>query len=254
MASRAKVLRQSEAPNLYRIAFLAAFFLVLLMAATVDASAEPRAAKRTITVSGEAELSARPDIATINAGVVSEAPTAAAALKENSAKMNAVFDGLKKMGIAEKDMQTSQFDVSPVQNYNRNNDKPPEITGYRVTNEVFVRVRDLDSFGSILDEVVTLGANRINSINFGIDDHKKLYEQVQGDAVKNAMDKAKRLAEAAGVTLGPVMKISEGGRSSPQPVYRMAAMAMDESAGAPPPVAAGEQTVTASVSLVIAIE
>ena len=210
---------------------------------------------RTITITGEALASAAPDIAWVDMGVVTEGKTAGEALAANTAAMEKVFDGLGKAGIDKKDMQTSNFSVYPVYEQVRPDDNrphTPKIGGYTVQNQLTVKVRDLDNLGAILDKVVSLGSNQLSGIRFGIDDPKPLMNEARQAAVKDALDKAKLYAGAAGVAVGEIMSISENGYSMPQPFYAKDAMAMRAEA-APVPVAAGEQTVSANVTLVIRI-
>ncbi|MEQ8380346.1 SIMPL domain-containing protein [Parvibaculum sp.] len=213
-------------------------------------------APRTITITGEGEVSAAPDIAYVETGVVTEGKTAAEALAANTAAMEQVFEGLEEAGIEKKDMQTSQFSVYPVYEQVKNDDnrpQTPKIGGYRVQNQLTVKVRDLDNLGAILDKVVTLGSNQLSGIRFSIDEPKPLMNEARKEAVKDAVDKAKLYAGAAGVALGEIMSISESGYSMPQPFYaKDMAMSM-RAESAPVPMAAGEQTISANVTLVIKI-
>lgn len=218
------------------------------------AHADDSAPQRSMTISGSGEVTARPDIAYLESGVVSEGKTAAAALAENTKAMNAVFDGLTAMKIAKDDIRTSQFSVSPV--YTNpptlpdGTREPAAIRGYQVTNQVTVTVRKLDDLGAILDKLVTLGSNRLDSIRFAIDNPEPLLDKAREAAVLDALRKAKLYANASGVALGPVLTISENGGYQ-QPVY-MKTMAMRDSAAVP--VAAGTQQISASVSMTIGIE
>jgi len=203
---------------------------------------------RMLTVTGQGEVRGAPDEAQVSAGVVSVARTAAAALADNSRAMNAVFDTLKHAGIADKDMQTSDFSVDPQYATDKNGNYTQDITGYRVSNTVTVRVRNLSKLGETLDALVSSGANSLGSIAFTISNPKPLMNEARADAVADAISRAQTLAKAAGVTLGPITSIGEQSYEPPRPVYRMAAMA--EAAPPPPtPIAAGEESVTASVSI-----
>ncbi len=199
-----------------------------------------------LTVSGQGEASATPDQARLSAGVVSEAKTAAEALAQNSRQMNAVFAALKRMGLADRSIQTSGFSVSP-QYPPYDAKEPRHIIGYQVSNSVSVKLDDLSKLGPALDALVSAGANDVNSISFSIRDSHALLAQAREAAVKDAMTKAQAYARAAGVTLGPIAAISESGAEPPRPMMMRAAMAMD--GGSPPPMAAGEETVSASVTM-----
>lgn len=219
------------------------------------AQADDAAARRTMTLSGTGEVNARPDIAYLDSGVVTEGKTAAEALTENTKAMTAIFTSLEAMKIAKDDIRTSQFSVNPV--YEQPPMRPdgtqqtPKIRGYQVTNQVTVTVRKLDSIGAVLDQLVQVGSNRLDSIRFDIENPEPLLNKAREAAVSDALRKAKLYARAAGVALGPVITIAEGGGNYPQPVY-MKAMAMRDSA--PVPVAAGTQQISSNVSLTIGIE
>jgi len=229
-----------------RAAALLAAGLALAFIGASSATAADNEPLRQITVTGEGEVHATPDQAMLSAGVVTTARTAAAALSNNSRAMNQVFAALKRAGVADKDMQTSNFSVQPQYATDKNGNTLQNITGYQVSNTVSVRVNDLEKVGPTLDALVSSGANSIGDIAFTIKDPKPLMMQARADAVADATARAQTLARAAGVTLGPIVSISESGYSPPRPMYRMAAMA---GAPAPTPIAAGEQSVTAGVSI-----
>jgi hypothetical protein len=215
--------------------------LVLVCALSLPAfAADPH----TITMTGHGEIKATPDTATVNAGVATNAPTAAAALAANSARMNQLFDALRKLAVPDRDIQTSGFSVSP-QYTNGDNNNPRHLTGYQVNNDVSVRLEDVTRVGTALDMLVGAGANQMNGISFDIAKPAPVLEKVRIQAVADARARAQTYAQAAGVTLGPIISISEGGgEAPPRPMFRMMAMA------APTPVAPGEQSVTADVTVV----
>ncbi len=230
-------------------------FVVLALAGAVmtaaltpsTAQTAPAAAPRTLSMNGQGEVKAAPDMAQVSAGVTTSAPTAAAALAANSTRMTAVFAAIKKLGVPEKNIQTVNFSISP-QYTNPGNNLPMRLTGYQVNNEVSVRLDDVSKVGAALDVLVTAGTNQMNGISFGIKDQAPLMTEARTRAVADARAKAETYAKAAGVTLGAILAISENGYSTPRPLYRMAPMAM--AAPAPPPVAAGEESVSANVSIV----
>jgi uncharacterized protein YggE len=216
--------------------------LALVALATPCWAADPRS----ISMTGHGEIRGVPDLAQVSAGVTSNATTAAQALAANSSRMKNVFAALEKLGVPEKNIQTTSFFVSP-QYTNGDNNSPRRLTGYQVSNEVSVRLDDVSKLGSTLDALVTAGANQMNGISFSIKNTTPLLEKARTEAIADAHARAETYAKAAGISLGPILSISEGGAEPPRPVmYRMAAMA----APAPPPVAAGEQSVTADVSVV----
>lgn len=216
-----------------------------LIALTAPARADSGSEQHTLTVSGSGEVRAAPDEAMLSAGVVTNARTAAGALSENTQRMNAVFATLKNAGVSEKDMQTANFSVQPQYATDKNGNTLQNITGYQVSNTVNVRV-DISKAGPTLDALVSSGANSIGDIAFTFKDSKGLMAQARADAVTDAVSRAQTLARAAGVTLGPIASISEsGGYQPPRPMYRMAAMAAPSFV----PVAAGEETLAANVSI-----
>jgi len=208
------------------------------------AGAAGTAKSHLITVTGSGEASAVPDQARLSTGVVSEADTAAAALADNSRKMNAVFATLRKMGVPYKSIQTSGFSVSP-QYPPYNSKEPRRITGYRVSNTVSVTLDDMTKLGPTLDALVRSGANQVNNVGFSIRNPKPLIAKARAKAVRDAKAKAQTIAQAAGVTLGPIASISESGATPPRPMMVTAMRAQ----AAPPPVAAGETTVSAIVTI-----
>lgn len=206
---------------------------------------------RTIVVTGVGEASAKPDMAIVSIGVETEGKTAADALRTNGESMRATMDRLKRNGVADKDMQTQNLSVNPRYNYNENRTSP-EIIGYVATNMLSVKLRNLDRAGAVIDSAVGTGANNLGGVSFGFADDKPLLNEARKAAVKSAREKAALYAEAAGVSLGSIVQIQDGYSLTPPPQPYMAARAMTAEAKATP-VAAGESTVTANVTLVYEI-
>jgi len=234
-----------------RLAMLSAFALLIAVASPAIAAGD-NAQSRTISLSGTGKVNSAPDIAIISLGVTSEAKTARAALDGNTKNMTALFASLKTAGIADKDMQTANFNVQPVYVRPRSNNgapaKPPFISGYRVTNDVSVLIRDLKKLGAVLDKAVSAGSNRINSVQFSIDKPQPVRDEARKLAVKDAMRKAALYAAAANVTLGNIMQISESGGSRPPRPMMRSRMAMSAEA-ADVPIAQGEQSVSVQVNI-----
>jgi uncharacterized protein YggE len=214
------------------LAFSATCLLAFLLAA---ASVAPQAAahdqpeKRTISLAATGTIKTAPDMVEIAAGVTSEASSARAALDKNSEAMTKVVEALKSEGLEAKDIQTANFSVTPVYEqrpHDRPNGKPPSVVGYRVTNQVRITLRDTAKLGAILDKVVSLGANQIDSIEFGIEEPEALKDEARKLALKTVTDNAKLYAEAAGIELGPILSITEE-ESSYQPRYAGAAARME---------------------------
>jgi uncharacterized protein YggE len=225
--------------------------LALLTLLAVPPAGAEDAPPRRLVVGGTGEARARPDIATISAGVVVQAATASAALADNTRAMNAVLEQLRAAGLAPEDVQTAQFAVMPLYETPKPGAETtePKIVGYQVSNQVMARVRDLGRLGAILDALVTAGANSIDGPTFDIADQGKLLDQARDAAVADALAKAKRYAAAAGVALGEILSIEEGGFYAPaRPMMRAEAMASDV------PIAPGQTEVSASVTVTFAIE
>lgn len=207
--------------------------------------------QRTITVSGTGTASASPDMATIRSGVTTTAATAKEALAANNVAMEGIMKVLISRNINVKDIQTSDFGVYPEYDRpapgQRGNARTNEIIGYRVTNTVSVKVRNLPRLGEILDALVQAGSNQINGIMFGISDPKAIMDDARRDAVDDARGRAELYAMATGVKVGKVLSISEQSIRPPQPMFG-ARIAMAEMASSVP-VATGEQEVSASVNV-----
>lgn len=206
-------------------------------------------ASRTITVSGTGSASAAPDKATMSIGVTEEAKDAREAMRRTSDKVAEVLARLQSSGIDPADIQTRRLSVSPVWSNRRGNyDEPAKITGFVASNRVSVRVLDLPELGAVLDRVLAAGANDFGGLQFGLQDPGPVADAARRAAVADAMAKAALFAEAAGVTLGSVQSLSEHGGQA-RPVMMEAAAARDAAV----PVAAGEVTVSATVTMVFAI-
>ncbi|SPH24927.1 26 kDa periplasmic immunogenic protein [Defluviimonas aquaemixtae] len=230
-----------------RFANLAAIAVLLLALQGTAVAQEPPA---TITVTGEGRVEAAPDMATISLGVTTEAETASAAMTENSDAVAAVLTRLAETGIDDRDIQTSGLSLGPRYNYRSSDGEAPEITGYTVSNMVTVRLRALDTLGGILDRVVSDGANTLNGLAFGLQDDRDAMDEARRGAVAEAARKAALYADAAGVTLGPILSIHEGGAMMPQPKM-MAEASFARDGGVP--VAGGELSIGADVTIVYAI-
>jgi len=210
--------------------------------------------ERLLSVSGEGTVRAQPDMAVITLGVVSEAANAGEALATNSTAMSRIVAALKDGGIDSRDLQTSGFSVDPVysqppRNYDGSEPFKAEIVGYRVSNNLTIRVRALDKLGAILDQVVSLGANSISGPTLTVADPSPFEEQARRAAVKDAMKKAELYADAAGIALGDIFRIEDGYVSPPQPMSPNVLMRMEAAAAPPVPIEGGELTFEAHVSM-----
>ena len=204
-----------------------------------------------ISVSGAGVVRVKPNIATTSVGIETTAETLADATSQSNSKMAAIIDKIKSIGVADKDIQTTSFNISPIMNQPKQGESP-KITGYRVDNQVNVTIRKIDDVGKILDAVVAAGANNVFGISFSVDDATPYQQQARAAAVKDAMDKAGQLAKAAGITLGKVISINEGG-VTPRPVFRAAA-APSALADSTVPVETGEMQISITVDMRFGIQ
>lgn len=225
---------------------LFALYLVSSLAAFTPALAsdeEPQ--KRTISLNGTGTVKLAPDIVSISTGVESDAAIAKDALAKNNAAMTKVVEELKQSGIEAKDIQTTNFSVEPRYD-TRDEDKAPKLIGYHVNNSVFITLRDISKLGEVLDKIVSLGANSIGGISFGVANREAVENEARKLAMADAIAKAKLYAEAAGAELGEVMTISEEGGYRPYFEKRAAA---PMASAAPVPIEAGTESVSMQVSV-----
>ena len=217
--------------------------------------AEPRIAQpkpTTLSFAVTGEVDRAPDMATVSAGVVTESRSAQRAMQENRERMNQVFAAIRGAGIAERDIQTSGVRLAPQYVYEDN--RRPRISGYQASNRVTIRVRDLKDLGEVLDGLVAAEANDINGPNFSIDDPSAALNEAREAAMAEAMARASLYANAAGMQVKRIATINESGGARPQAMPMMMAraeMAMD---AAPTPVAAGEMTLSVTLTLEFELE
>ena len=228
----------------YRPPLAAAIIAGMLLPAPALAQSMPPAV---ISTTGEATVSVAPDLAQIDGGLTSEAKTAREASDANNAAMGKVLLALKSAGIEEKDFQTSRLSLQPQSAPNRPG--PSTIVGYRASNRVTVRLREVAKLANVIDTMVGAGANDIGGINFMVSQASKLLDEAREQAIADARRKAEIYAKAAGVTLGAPLSISEEGAPGPMP-YRKMVAGMAASA----PVAQGEETLRIAVSVSWAIK
>jgi hypothetical protein len=218
-------------------------------AASAQATDTP-ATPRTISVSGTGTASGTPDIATVQVGVETRNTDAGQAVVDNSTAVERLMATLRRLGIAERDMQTSNFSIYPQQNYNNNGEPSGPIT-YVVSNSLTVTVRDIADLGDVLGQSVEAGSNQVYGISFSVADPSALEEQARTAAVANARARAEQLAAAAGVQLGDVVSISEATVAPPVPFLAREDLAAN---AASVPVATGQLDVQLNVSITYAIQ
>lgn len=237
--------------------FIAGMALMPLMLAAAVCGSEttrientPQDQIRGITVSGEGKVTGKPDLALVSLGVSALRPTVGEARDAAATALTSMIDSMKANGVEDDDIQTSQLSIYPEYDYSGNTQR---ITGYRVSNTVTVKVRDIDSTSAVIDDAVTNGGNdtQLQSIAFTIDDPESLRQQAREAAVADAKKKAETLASAGGVSLGNPVNISESGGYSPPIPYAERGFAADSAAQAAPetPIQPGELDVIINVSV-----
>lgn len=210
--------------------------------------------QRTLSVSGNGQAFLAPDIAYIYVGVHTEKPSAAEAVAENTTQTQTVIDAIKKAGIDEKDIRTTNFSIYPQDKVDPQTGASTGDKTYVVDNTVYVTVRKLDQLGDLLDTVVKAGANTVNSVQFDVANKAEVLKQARAEAMKDAESQAKELAAAAGVSLGEIQSI---GFMDNQPVPLF-----DGKGGGGPlaaqaaavPIQTGQLSFTVTVNVIYAIK
>jgi len=198
-------------------AFLAA---LTLGAALVPSTASAQQITQTIAgtrldINATGEVTRVPDVAIITAGVVSRSATASAALQDAADRMQRVLGALKRAGIADRDIQTSNVNLNP--EYRYENNQPPQLVGYTASNNVSVRFRDIGSSGKILDALVGQGANQINGPSLTIDKPEAALDEARARAVAIGRARAELYARSLGLRVVRIVSVSDGDRAYPPP-------------------------------------
>ncbi len=206
-----------------------------------------------IWVTGQGKVTAIPDIATLSLGIEAQEASVAQAQSKATEAMNSVMNALTSNGVAKKDIQTQYLNIQKVTRWD--SDKQQEVViGYRVTNVVTAKIREIDNTGTIIDAVAKAGGDltQINNIQFSIDDPSKFYGEARTKAMTDAYNKAKQLASLSGVTLGNPTYISESAQSPP---VIMRGVVAEKAAPAPAetPISPGEMEISLSLQVVYSI-
>ncbi len=213
----------------------------------VSAQSPTNPPSRTISVTGSGQAYGEPDIAVAQIGVQSRNPDPAAALNDANAKMTAIMAALKELGVADKDIQTSNFSVSAQQEVEPQTGQAKGTITYVVDNTVSITMRDLTKVGQMLGNVVAAGANNIYGVSYTVADESKLQAEARDKAMADAKARAEQLAQAAGVTLDQPMTITEYS-NGPQP-FMAADLARGAAAAPSVPVASGQIQVNMQVNV-----
>ncbi len=199
-----------------------------------------------MNINGTATITTTPDQASVSLGIKNIANDAAEAMRQNSRQMTQVYDVLSKAGIGQKDIVTSSLSLQP--QYSNEEGRSRRIDGYQASNTLKVTIRDLESTGTVLDAIVSVGVNTIGSIRFEKADTTQIEAEARDAAARDARKKAEAYAKAIGTKVTGIRMISESGMHMPQPIYE--SMAMRSSAI---PISQDDVSVSANVSVVFEI-
>jgi uncharacterized protein YggE len=232
------------------IVLAAALALSALATAACAQQAQPVAAGdgTLLSIAAQAEVHRVPDVATVSAGVVTQAADANAAMRANAEQMDKVMAAVRAAGIAERDIQTTGINVNPQYRYAEN--MPPAITGYQAGNNVSLKVRDIARLGKVLDALVASGANQVNGPSFEVDQPESGYDEARRAALEKAQARAQMYAKALGLRVRRIVSIDEGGGFQPPRPVPMMAMAARAEKAYDTAVSPGETTLGANLSVV----
>jgi len=243
--------------------------LTLFLMVSIDHLSKTATNINTVSFDGEGRIFTKPDIAAVSFSILTEAATSKAAQDDNSKKSQKVVDFLKNQGIEEKDIKTSGYNVYPQYSYPRPcplslnqsgvtypciEDDQQKISGYQVNQSFEVKVRDLEKVSSVLDGLVTAGANQVNNLGFQIDDMEKVKNQARELAIKDAKEKASILKKQIGIRLGKIVNYYEGGGGYPIYMLKAEADSRGGVGGGGPSIPAGENEIVVSVTITYQIK
>jgi uncharacterized protein YggE len=224
--------------------------LCFIVSFTQLALAEEAADSNVIRLSSTGEIKVEPNMATLTLAVSTQAKTADAAIKDNAKNMDKAVKALKAKLAPNDTLQTSQYQLSPVYQQDRDNNEN-KIVGYRVSNQMTIEYHNLSTLGNLLDEVVSNGINQIQNLRFSHTDAANLQKKALEQAITQAKVTAEVIAKSAGVTIKGIKEIASYD-NHPTPIFRESVMAMDARAAATQ-VMPGEITISSTVNMVYAI-
>ena len=207
-----------------------------------------------IWVTGQGKVAAAPDVASLRLGIEAQNTSVASAQTQAQTAMDNVMKALRDGGVAEKDIQTSQFSIHKVTRWDNNTGKEVLI-GYRVTNIVTAKIRNIETTGAVVDAVTVAGGDlvRIDSIGFSVDDPTEFQEEARALAVAEAKEKAGQMAGLAGVKLGKPTYMTES-FYVPSPVYRGDMLEAVAAPAAETPISPGELEISITVNMAFGIQ
>lgn len=210
------------------------------------------------SVVGSGTVYAKADIANIEVGLrTGTKKTAAEATKDSTTKMNDIITAIKGLGVEDKDIKTSGYSLSPV--YNWTNDRGQELSGYEVSQNLSLKIRDLEKIGDVIAKTTEKGANQIGNINFTIDDEYELKNQARELAIEKAKEKAMMIAEQSGMKLGEIKSVYESSEQATPVYYSNAKLSMDSAGGAAqsmvsPEIQSGQNEIKIEITLVYEVK
>ncbi len=244
--------------------FVAGFLLVCVGFLFYQYNVSPQNSPHEITVSGQGKAFGKPDVALVTLGVTTRAQKSQDAVNQNNDKMNAVIKAIKDLGVDDKDIQTTLYNLTPVYDYPRilqpSSAAPGAILaptyvgggrvfgGYSLDQELSVKIRDFEKISAILDKATAAGATNVGDLQFAIDNPEKVQSEARAKAIANAKEKLADIMRQSGLQVGKLVNISEGYGGYPQPLYGAAAGAKDVATTAPQ-IQTGQQEVDSTVTL-----
>jgi len=200
-----------------------------------------------ISFTGEGKISTKPDMAFVDFSVVTQGVQLADVQNKNSEKMNKVAEFLKSFGVEEKDIKTTNYNLYP--QYTYENNRIPQIMGYQISQTLSVKIKQLDKVGEVMEKVVGMGVNQVNSLYFGVENDEEIKEQARKMAIDNAKEKAEKLAKELGIRLGKLTNFYENTSGYPVPMYdSYKAVGMGGGAGSPN-IQTGENEIIVNITL-----
>jgi len=207
--------------------------------------------RNTIMVSDQAEVYAKPDLAIVQFSAVTEAKTVSQAMSQNTAKMNAVISAIKGLGVDEKDLKTTSFNINPLYQYEKETlygTGKRTLYGYEVNQSLEVKIRDLSKIGQLIEGAAAAGANQVGDLWFTIDKEDELKAQAREEAIKKAKLKAEILAKQLGVKLVRIISFSESGEV-PSYYFEKSGYGIGGGAASTPQIETGQNKIEANVAI-----
>ena len=235
-----------------RIAIIAALMIgaaTLPSAAFAEPAITQTIAGTRLDINATGEVARVPDVAVISAGVVSRSNSANGALQETANRMQRVLAALRRAGVQDRDVQTSNVNLSP--EYKYENNQPPQLVGYSATNNVTIRFRDIRNSGAILDALVAQGANQINGPSLTIDKPEAALDEARAKAVSAGRARAELYARSLGMRIARLVAVNESGGNFPSPPMPMFARAERDSST---PIEPGEQKLQVTLAMTFELQ